>query len=665
MENPPVLDIEHDGQPPWLGRLICIGWDGRVYEEHEFDELRKELAVAPAYATFTKHDAWYLRMQGWDLPGEVHDIQVMAWRLNENTPLDLAWCAQRYCQVEMDKRIKSIAKVPHFRTDAGRQLPLTTYWEWDRSVQQQMLDYCQRDIVTEATLYRTLRGRIEQTGWLDHWVNKDIPFTRTLLNMECYGLPLDMVSNQALHEELSYEAAQREHQLRSVVKLPDCFNLGSWDQLAELLFKRLLYVVDSIPHGKDLRKPSLIAAIAEADGIPKSKVPAEKVEEFKQFIVHYCTPPGFTVQKVTPKNLVGYWTVKGMALPSAKVPKADKKPRPKVDSKTLVVHFGTNPFIQDLIKWRKLTKVISTYTGAFDRRYYNGRVYGSFNQTGTVTGRLSSSKPNLQNIPAHGDLGPRVRGLFTGSFIIGDYSQLEPRLMAHYSQDPVLLDTYRSGKDIYLVTAEGIFGRTISKEDPERQIAKTLVLALGYGAGPRKLAEILSINGYPTDVGTAKGYFRELERLYHVLFEWKEGVVSYAKSKGYVRTIGGSVRRLKTTFEDRSWKTQGYGERQAVNAIIQGSAADIVREAMVNTTLRWPGRPLLAQVHDELIWEYNPKVLDAARPHVLQGIQEVCEDGHPFDLSVPLKFEPAFCTSWAEKGGFTPIMETEEDDDAE
>jgi DNA polymerase-1 len=282
------------------------------------------------------------------------------------------------------------------------------------------------------------------------------------------------------------------------------------------------------------------------------------------------------------------------------------------------------------------------------------RLYGRFNQTGTKTGRLSSSEPNLQNIPAHGDLGDAIRGLFKGQLVVGDYSQLEPRLMAHFSYDPVLLDVYTTGKDIYLVTAEHIFGGTYDKDSRERGISKTLVLAMGYGAGPAKVAQILTVNGFPTDVVVAKDYLRELQQLYSVFFAWRDEVIRRVKVKGYVTTLGGRHRRLKAAFQDRrNWKLVGYGERQAVNAIVQGSAGDIVRRVMVAQDCgEWDSLRLLAQVHDELVWE-SP-ALHSATPEeqagTLAGLQQLAEAGHGFKLHVPLVFEPMLCASWADKG---------------
>lgn len=238
---------------------------------------------------------------------------------------------------------------------------------------------------------------------------------------------------------------------------------------------------------------------------------------------------------------------------------------------------------------------------------------------------------------------------------VADYGQLEPRLMAHFSQDPKLLEVYRSGAgDVYADMAYGIFGEGWTKD--HRQICKTLVLAMGYGAGDKKVGVILTINGLPTDTETGAGYVRELRGHYNVFFDWREETIAQVHRDGYVTTIGGRRRRLKAQFADkRNWKNIGYGERQAVNAIIQGSAADIVRRTMVHTSAdaRLVDFSLLAQVHDELLWQV---LREKATAEALALIKWHGEVGHGFDLSVPMAFDPQLGESWHEGKEGTPLV---------
>jgi DNA polymerase-1 len=235
--------------------------------------------------------------------------------------------------------------------------------------------------------------------------------------------------------------------------------------------------------------------------------------------------------------------------------------------------------------------------------------------------------------------------------------------MAHFSQDPRLLAVYREGGhgDVYVDMAQGIFGEGWTKD--HRSICKTLVLAMGYGAGDKKVGAILTVNGIPTDVETGAAYVRELRETYPTFFEWREQVIAKVHKTGYVQTLSGQRRRLKTAFIDRrNWKNIGYGERQAVNAIIQGSAADIVRRTMMGTESDTALRhiELLAQVHDELVWEAWRHLVT---PEDLLLIRWWGEVGHGYELRVPLGFEPLVGASWHEGKEGSPLILPEDIDD--
>jgi DNA polymerase-1 len=228
---------------------------------------------------------------------------------------------------------------------------------------------------------------------------------------------------------------------------------------------------------------------------------------------------------------------------------------------------------------------------------------------------------------------------------VGDYDQLEMRLMAHFSGDRNLTRTFRDGLDPHLITAQGIFGQDVDPDSEERGIGKTLNFAMGYGAGPKKVAQVLSLAGYPTTKEVAQGYLAEMSRHYRGFFKWKQHTMEKAKRSGNVKTIGGGRRRLRAAFKDTAnWKLVGYGERQAVNAIIQGSAADIIRRVMVACESEFLELTLLAQVHDELVWETWPSLWTA---DVAQELRKAAETWHRFPLDVPLVFEPHAGYSWA------------------
>lgn len=229
--------------------------------------------------------------------------------------------------------------------------------------------------------------------------------------------------------------------------------------------------------------------------------------------------------------------------------------------------------------------------------------------------------------------------------------------MAHFSQDAHMMRVFREGGDPHLITAQGIFGEGIDPDGDERGIGKTLNFAMGYGAGPKKVAQVLSLAGYPTTKDVAAGYLAEMSRFYRGFFAWKKQVMATAKRRGNVRTIGGQRRRLRAAFKDTAnWKMVGYGERQAVNAIVQGSAADIIRRVMVVTDQAMPELRLLAQVHDELVWEVDEYgVWGYERA---QQLKPLAETAHGYELRVPLLFDPAAGQTWAHaKAGDEDLVE--------
>ena len=700
-----VFDIETLGLP-WDGKLVCIGWKhvdpeqemgpvSGVYRptfgradatafDHDCWATLLEMLADPTLVkvTQTKYDARWLRLAGVPVAGPFHDTQVMAWRLNENTPLSLEYLVKRYLHKDMDKRLKRSAGALYFQTDAGAVVPFAD------APYHEVAAYCMRDVEDTDELYLALRERLQSTAWWVHFTRKDVPFTEVLLDMECAGLPVNLADSETLRQELEPLVLQLASELAENAALPPAFNLNSGPQLAAYLFSKTFELTDRIALDEwemGALKSCLTGEHDECEPFSESGY-ARHVQDY--------LPAGFTVTHVGREYVEGVWTLKGRGLPGGMLVPDGGRFSSSTPALLGNLQVLADSWVQELTRYRKATKVLTTYLRKFPPLAHEGRLYGQFNQTGTVTGRLSSSNPNLQNLPAHGELGPRVRALFQGDLIVGDYSQLEPRLMAHYSQDARLLKTYLNGLDIYQETAKGIFGGDISKDSPERSLCKTLILALGYGAGAKKLALILTVNGHPTTAYQAEQYLRSLRSLYHEFFQWREDTILRAKRLGYVTTIDGHMRRLSASFKDKmrnGHKGKGYGERQAVNAIIQGSAGDVVRTLMCNWWAALDRRhsehlTLLAQVHDELVWEST--VFDGTRygrcgicddiimngegiyrgdEHALAGLANAGRlAGTTFNLTVPLVFEPHAGKSWlaAKEGLVLPEDLAEGDDDA-
>lgn len=268
---------------------------------------------------------------------------------------------------------------------------------------------------------------------------------------------------------------------------------------------------------------------------------------------------------------------------------------------------GHHSVVDRLLEFRKLEKMRSTYLEPLPRHAGpDGRIHTTFNQTATATGRLSSSNPNLQNIPVRGDMGRRMRACFIAgpgnTLVSADYSQIELRVLAHYSQDPTLLAAFRNGEDIHTRTAALLNDIEPSAVTPDqRRGAKTINFGLIYGMGARKLAGELGI-----PLAEARVFMeRYFARFAHIK-EFYDKVEDEAREQGYVTTMA-DRRRPLPDMRSQSAQSRALAERQAVNTLIQGSAADIIKLAMLavheDDVLRSLSARLILQVHDELLLE--------------------------------------------------------------
>jgi DNA polymerase I-like protein with 3'-5' exonuclease and polymerase domains len=665
------LDIETKIGHPRPDGLLLVGWAlnaGPVRFDYQTPEFWSALAARDVVkVTQTKYDLRYLKLLGCDVGGDLHDTTVMAHLLNENTPLDIEWLAWRYSNVEMDKRLVRVSGAVYFRDDDDTRYDLEVYETWPPYVAGRFRAYCMRDVDTLRVLYTDLRQYLSESEWLAPFLDERVPYTNTLVNLETRGLPVNVAAVEALAEEYRPQKEQLGRELMEEASLPPSFNLNSGDQLCGYLFSRVLTLTDVLVYDKETiecLKSCLDGEHEDCDvhapGVPYP-TPLDVLDDMP--IVEYVhvvdlLPEGFVLDKLGRDRVHGHWTVKGRGLkptpPTRNKVTGELGKRPSTASPELLYAHAADPWVRKLcLEYRKLEKLLTTYLTKWPVEQHEGRLYGRFNQTGTVTGRLSSAGPNLQNVPSRGDRGKEVRGLFQGHLVVGDYDQLEMRLMAHFSQDANMMRIFREGKDPHLITAQGIFGSGIADDGEERGIGKTLNFAMGYGAGPKKVAQVLSLAGYATTKDTAAGYLAEMAHFYRGYFRWKEEVARRAKRTGTVATIGGTRRRLRANFKDTAnWKLVAYGERQAVNAVIQGSAADIIRRAMVlyDASPISIMMPMLAQVHDEIVFELlgaydgyqGPTVADA-----LAMTKEMFETGHGFDLRVPLLFDPHYGDSWA------------------
>ncbi len=326
--------------------------------------------------------------------------------------------------------------------------------------------------------------------------------------------------------------------------------------------------------------------------------------------------------------------------------KKTPKGQPSTDSSVLEMLKEEHPIVKDILEFRYLEKLRSTYLKPLPKMVgEDKRLHTTFNNLGTATGRLSSKNPNLQNIPIRGELGPRMRSCFVaedGNLLISaDYSQIELRILAHLSQDPYLLESFRNNEDIHSNTASILFDKPKNEITPdERRKAKTINFGLLYGMGPQKLAKELGIKMSEAKKFIEK-YFSKLKKVK----EFYERVEEYAKDKGYVTTLSGR-RRFLPDIHSRNLNLMQQAKRMAINTVVQGSAADIIKIAMIRVEndeeLIKMGAKLILQVHDELLLEAPEKNAEKIAKRVSQIMSKV------IDLSVPLVVDWGIGRNWAE-----------------
>lgn len=318
------------------------------------------------------------------------------------------------------------------------------------------------------------------------------------------------------------------------------------------------------------------------------------------------------------------------------------------DSAVLEALMDQHPMIPKILQFRALKKLISTYLDGLEPLISRetGRIYTSFNQMVTATGRLSSSDPNLQNIPIRTEQGRKIRSLFVPGegydyIVSGDYSQIELRLLAHLSQDPTMIDGFKKNQDIHRRTASEVFGIPWDEVTPEqRSHAKAVNFGIIYGISDFGLARNISISRQQ-----AKEYIDSYFARYSTIHAYMDKLVAEARETGMAKTMFGRIRTL-TDINSKNFTRRSFAERTAMNTPIQGSAADIIKLAMNAVQDELERRSLrsrlLVQVHDELVLE----VPADEREEVETLLKDTME--HIVTLSVPLVVDIHCGRNWEE-----------------
>ena len=288
-----------------------------------------------------------------------------------------------------------------------------------------------------------------------------------------------------------------------------------------------------------------------------------------------------------------------------------------------------------VIEYREISKLKSTYVDTLPKLIHaeTGRLHTSFSQTGTATGRLSSSDPNLQNIPVRSELGRQIRAAFSASpghtLLSSDYSQIELRILAHFSEDPVLVEAFQSGQDIHARTAQEVFGVGPMAQNAEhRRAAKAINFGIIYGQTPFGLAAQLGI-----DQKEAAKFISAYFARYKGVKEYLDRSLAQARTSGVARTLFGRIRQLPE-INSTQVNLRNFAERTALNTPLQGTAADLIKLAMIEIARQLPEQKLKAkmilQVHDELLFETPKQEMDRLRALVRKAMENV------HDLAVPL-----------------------------
>ena len=346
----------------------------------------------------------------------------------------------------------------------------------------------------------------------------------------------------------------------------------------------------------------------------------------------------------SPQQL-GYILFEKLKLPVKK--KTKKRSGYSTDFEVLTELAGIHEVPSLLLRFRTISKLKSTYLDALVSLVNpaTGRVHTSYNQTVTATGRLSSSNPNLQNIPIRTDEGREIRKGFIADsdhlLLSADYSQIELRVFAHYSEDPVLLEAFESGEDIHTRTAAEVFDLDPKMVTPEmRRMAKTINFGIIYGMGPIKLAKELGISKK-----VAQAYLDNYYERYKGVKDFKEKIISQAVQNGYVATLL-KRRRYLPNINSENGNLRGEAERAAINTPIQGTAADLIKMAMINIANRLEREHLktkmLLQVHDELVFEVPKGELPVTSKLIKDEMEGV------YRLNIPLKVDINWGTNWGE-----------------
>ena len=593
-----AIDTETLGKKygPLEDQIICAGIspdkDSRFFVHrsklYRFKSVFEDESILKVFHNF-KFDAHRFENCGIKIKGPIADTMVMDWLYDEDTRErrhGLKFCSMDYFNISMDSWKDIVGKA-----DPSEVLPGHEAWE-------RMLDYGTLDAWVTRELYLYLKNKLENIfidpkaknrSLLDLYWDLEEPQLRCLYEMERHGINIDRAYLDSMKESLEEEMEEHAKEICRIVGRP--INPASPKQLAEYLFTH---------EGLGLKPVKLTATGA------------------------YCCDESVLTHLAEEEDV---------------------------------------EFCKLVLKYRKAAKLKGTYAeGLVKRLQPDGKIHTSYSPI-KLTGRLGSSDPNLQNLPRPSSDPHGIRAAFIPEdgcvLIVNDYAQLEMRVMAEFSGDEAMITGIREGRDMHSYTASLImkipyeeFMKLKEAKDPKalatRQAAKAVGFGILYGQGAGGLADSLSDSlGRKVDIEEAQVYLNEYLGAFPGVKLQIDRFKRQDKTRGYVQTICGRFRRLSKA-KSKNFRERGHAERQAINSPIQGSAADIVKKAMIrcwrSKKLKELGCTVRMQVHDELIFNC-PKGSAEEASSLIQQYME-----NPFDdpLSVPLPAEPMIVNNWKE-----------------
>ncbi|MBE0491758.1 MAG: DNA polymerase I [Sulfurospirillum sp.] len=448
------------------------------------------------------------------------------------------------------------------------------------------------------------------------------------------------------HDMVKFKDVVKKGTNFSHVSLEDACVYASEDAwMTLLLYEKFQKMVEPslLVLAKEVEYPFVQTLLAMEDvGILVDKAYFQKLEtkskkEIERLESEIYVLCGCEFNLNSPKQL-GVVLFETLALPTAKKTKTGYSTDESVLSELVDAH----PCVAKILEYREIYKLQSTYIKPLLKlceQKSDNRVHTSFLQTGTSTGRLSSKDPNLQNIPVKTELGREIRHGFIakeGFLLVGiDYSQIELRLLAHFSQDKDLLEAFNNNLDIHRQTARKLFGEALA--DSKRNVAKSINFGLLYGMGAKKLSQTLGVSQ-----AEAKGYIQSYFDSFETVKSYLQSIVADAKKSGFVQTLLG--RRRYFDFANANAMQLAMYERESVNTLFQGSAADLIKLAMlrINGSLCHENAKLLLQIHDELIFEVKEEEADIFAQIAAQTMEDI------YMLQVKLKVSVAIGKNWGE-----------------